>query len=127
MGHSKLTVDQYHMMYEYMQDLVGVSEAFQYLDGADETKSRPKQVFKDTVLAFEKINQSHSYIVEYMNDQEFFQTLLEEFHEVVLTFEKWAETKPTDVKVEVLSQQLIPSYENWKSKMQATIIPYIAH
>ncbi|MFC7321892.1 hypothetical protein [Halobacillus campisalis] len=121
------TVEEQEMLYEYMQVLTGVSEAFQYLDGANMNDQRPKIVFRDTIMAFEKMHRSHTHIVDVLDDPFYSQELLTDFHDVIVVFEEWVQAKAADKKSLTLNQQLIPSFERWKSKMQAHIFPYISH
>ncbi|UOQ94387.1 hypothetical protein MUO14_05370 [Halobacillus shinanisalinarum] len=126
---SELTAAQHHMLQEYKQLLAVISEGFEYLENNLEKEALPQvqQVFEDILVAFQQISHTHESLLELLQEEARTRELVNEFHDIVKLLEKWFTLGTNQEKRQLLIQEVIPVYENWRSRMQSFINPYTAH
>ncbi|WP_237458586.1 hypothetical protein [Pontibacillus yanchengensis] len=107
-----------------------MSEGFEYLEANlnEEAPPQVEQVFADIVTALQQLNQGNEKLASLLEDrQDEIQQLLVDFQDIVEMMSQWFDKQTNEEKRVLLTQQIIPYFESWRSKMHQLLQPYIAH
>ncbi|REJ10187.1 hypothetical protein [Halobacillus trueperi] len=126
---SKLTAEQHHMLEQYDQLLDTISEGLEYLENNITAEAPPQtqQVFQDVLLGLEQVSRSHDQMAVLFEEREEIQPLIIDFHEVVQMLQGWFSLETNEEKRGLLVEKVVPAYEEWRTRMQSFVKPYISH
>lgn len=127
---SNINVEQFDFLKQYDRLLHTMSEGFEYLEANlnEEAPPQVEQVFADIVTALQQLNQGNEKLASLLEDrQDEIQQLLVDFQDIVEMMSQWFDKQTNEEKRVLLTQQIIPYFESWRSKMHQLLQPYIAH
>ncbi|KGP73606.1 hypothetical protein [Pontibacillus yanchengensis] len=127
---SNITVEQFDFLKQYDRMLHTMSEGFEYLEEnlTEEAPPQVEQVFADIVTALQQLNQGNEKLASLLEDrQDEVQQMLVDFQDIVELMSQWFDKQTNEEKRVLLTQQIIPYFESWRSKMHQLLQPYIAH
>lgn len=126
---SQLTAEQHEMLEQYDELLSAISEGLNYLENNMKTEETPlaKQVFQDVLHGLEQISRSHDQMEVLFDDNEDLQALVIDFHGIVKLLQGWFEQENVQEKHHLLVERVVPTYESWRTRMEAFVKPHIAH
>ncbi|MYL33980.1 hypothetical protein GLW05_10260 [Pontibacillus yanchengensis] len=123
-------MEQFDFLKQYDRLLHTMSEGFEYLEANlnEEAPPQVEQVFADIVTALQQLNQGNEKLASLLEDrQDEIQQLLVDFQDIVEMMSQWFDKQTNEEKRVLLTQQIIPYFESWRSKMHQLLQPYIAH
>ncbi|SDO19326.1 hypothetical protein [Halobacillus aidingensis] len=126
---SELTVEQHHMLEQYDQLLDTISEGLDYLENNITAEAPPQtqQVFQDVLLGLEQVSRTHDQMAVLFEEREEIQPLIIDFHEVVQMLQGWFTLETNEEKRGLLVEKVVPAYEEWRTRVQGFVKPYISH
>lgn len=126
---TELTADMHQMLTQYDELLNTVSEGLDYLEKniTEEAPPEAQRVFEDLLLALEQISVSHEQMMVIFEEDPQLRTMVEDFHDVVKLLQGWFSLGSNEEKRQLITEQVLPSYEAWRTRMQAFVKPHIDH
>jgi DNA-binding SARP family transcriptional activator len=117
------------MLLEYRQLLLVMSEGFTYLESNLNKEDSPQlfRIFSDILHAFEQLNSCHEQMADLFTDEKKMDELLEDCKDVINKLPEWFERNTNEEKQQLLSTEIIPSFEGWKKQMEIFLAPYLSH
>ncbi|MBM7570231.1 hypothetical protein [Aquibacillus albus] len=123
----ELTETQHLMLREYAELLPTMSEGFEYIEAnlTDDTPPQVLNVYQDLLKAFEQLDACHQQMTEIFSDQAFVQSLTEDFNNIIHLLFGWHTTTTNVEKKELLNHQVIPAFEDWRTKINHFLSAHI--
>ncbi|CDQ19217.1 hypothetical protein SAMN05192559_101130 [Halobacillus karajensis] len=123
---AELTVEQHTMLEQYDQLLGTLSDGLEYLENniTEEDPPQIQRAFQDVLLGLEQVSRSHDQMTVLFEE---LQPLILDFHQVIQLLQDWFKLGTNEEKRQLLVEKVVPSYEEWRTRMQAFVKPYIAH
>ncbi len=114
-----LKPNQIQFLQKYDQLLDSMEEAFQYLVNMEDIQSDiANTVYVDLVNAAQQVNLCHPQITSLIDLKH-----TDQFESVVQQMAKWFEDGQD--KQQLLKENIIPSFQDWKQDIDTQIKPYV--
>ncbi|WP_431804190.1 hypothetical protein [Halobacillus andaensis] len=121
MRQNRLTVSQFYELQDYMRTLSDISHHFYGLE-----KGYSDMELAHMIADFEKADHHHSTVAAVLGEKASNERF-NEFRDIVLLLEEWVEAHMGDKKNQLLSEKLMPRFEQWKTDIQVGLLPYLTH
>ncbi|MRG84771.1 hypothetical protein [Salinibacillus xinjiangensis] len=117
-----LSDSQVVFLQKYHQLLEGMDEALGYLKEMPDVNQSDiaETLFADLVKAMQQLHESHHQLTSLIEVNN-----LEQFDSLVQSMSKWFE--PEEDKSRLLLDEVVPTFKEWKGKMDQRVEPYILH
>ncbi|MCT2537272.1 hypothetical protein NC661_14695 [Aquibacillus koreensis] len=126
---TELNEEQHYMLTQYKELLSGMREGLSYIQAnlTEEAPPQVSQVFQDLLVAFEQINKVHSQMLIIFNDHPKVVELVEQYKSVVEDLTLWFKVDSNQAKQQLLTDKVLPAFDEWKNNTDQFLKPYITH